>query len=179
MAEIVSGNELRCLIIGCGAIGVRHLKNLLALNVGKIIAFDTSEKCCQAIRSQFSIEVANNLDDAWACHPDVVFITVPTYLHIPLCLEAVQRGCHVFIEKPISHSVQSADSLLSAAEENDVFIQVGHIERFNPAVARVKEYLKSRQYGELIRLEFYREHRMPAHIKDCLLYTSPSPRDRG
>jgi predicted dehydrogenase len=154
MAEIVSKNELKCLIIGCGSIGIRHLKNLLTLNVGRVIAFDTSETLRQTIRSQFPVEVPNTLDHAWACHPDVVFITVPTYLHIPLCLEAAQRGCHVFIEKPLAHTLEGADSLLDMVREKELVAMVGCNMRFHPGPKKIEKMLMNGDIGQVLAARF-------------------------
>ena len=57
-------------------------------------------------------------------------------------------------------------NLVDLAKRNNVILTCGYIERFNPAVVSVKNSIKSQKYGDLIRLEFYREHRMPQHIKD-------------
>jgi UDP-N-acetylglucosamine 3-dehydrogenase len=67
--------------------------------------------------------------------------------------------------------------LVEKAKKNKVVLTSGYIERFNPAVTRVKEFLKLRKYGELIRLEFYREHRMPSHIKDVGIIYDTSVHD--
>ena len=69
------------------------------------------------------------------------------------------------------------ERLVEQAKKNKVILTCGYIERFNPAVDHVKEYLKSKKFGDLIRLEFYREHRMPPHIKDVGIIYDTSVHD--
>ena len=73
---------------------------------------------------------------------------------------------HVFVEKPLTYLSEDGQKLVDMANKNNVVLTCGYIERFNPAVSTVKDFLTSKKYGDLIRLEFYREHRMPQHIKD-------------
>ena len=81
------------------------------------------------------------------------------------------------MEKPLTYLSEDGQKLIETAKKNNIILTCGYIERFNPAVATVKDFLKSKKYGDLIRLEFYREHRMPQHIKDVGIIYDTSVHD--
>jgi UDP-N-acetylglucosamine 3-dehydrogenase len=83
----------------------------------------------------------------------------------------------VFIEKPLTYLSEEGEDLLELAKKNNVIMTCGYIERFNPAVDLVKNYVKSKKYGELVMLEFHRENRMPLHIKDVGIIYDTSVHD--
>jgi len=108
---------------------------------------------------------------------DGAFICTPTSTHSEITTRLIEAKKHVFVEKPMTYLSEDGEKLVEEAKKNKVVLTSGYIERFNPAVARVKEFLKSKEYGELIRLEFYREHRMPSHIKDVGIIYDTSVHD--
>ena len=77
---------------------------------------------------------------------DAVSIVVPTIHHHRLAKQCLEQGIHVLLEKPITESLEQADELIELAARNDVILQVGHIERFNPAVTAVQALLRSPRY---------------------------------
>lgn len=83
---------------------------------------------------------------------DAVSIAVPTTLHAEIGTRFLNEGVHVLVEKPIAHTLEDADLLISAARENGMILQVGHLERFNPAVRQLREIVK--------RPRFFEAHRM-------------------
>src|SRR5437879_5991269 len=103
----------RFLVIGCGSIGKRHIGNLIACHAGVVRAFDVRDDRRAEVKSRFGIGVLDNLDEAWEGGVDVALITAPTRLHIPLALEAAERGCHLFVEKPLSDNLEGVDRLLA------------------------------------------------------------------
>src|SRR4051812_32451293 len=98
----MSGPSLKTLVIGCGSIGKRHIENLLTLGMTSVVAFEPHSDRRSEVARQFGIPVFENLENAWASEPDIVFVTAPTGLHIALAQEAAEHGCHLFIEKPIA-----------------------------------------------------------------------------
>jgi predicted dehydrogenase len=143
----IGTSHLRCLVIGCGSIGKRHIGNLIALDAGEILAFDPREDRRCEIKSQFSIQVLNSLDEAWKQNPTVAVITTPTSMHIPLAVEAAQHGCHLFIEKPLSNSVSEVDRLLDAISERSLLTLVGCNMRFHPGLRHVKKLINEGVIG--------------------------------
>jgi predicted dehydrogenase len=83
---------------------------------------------------------------------DAVSIATPTTLHAPIGEAFLKAGVHVLVEKPISHTIEDADKLIRAAHENKRVLQVGHLERFNPAVRALREFVN--------RPRFFEAHRM-------------------
>ena len=141
---------VRFLVIGCGSIGKRHIENLRKLGVQDIIAFDVQSSRREEVRERFGVSVANSLARAWEYKPDVAVITVPTSLHIPLALQAAKHTCHLFIEKPLSHTMEGADELLREVKERGLVTLVGCNMRFHPGLMRVKELVDEGAVGKVV-----------------------------
>lgn len=140
----------RILVIGCGSIGKRHLGNLAALGAGELLAFDERPDRRQEARSQFGIETPERLEEAWARRPDAAIIAVPTSLHVPLAVDAASHGCHLFIEKPLSHTLDGVDRLLDIVRERRLVTLVGCNLRFHPGLQKVKALLQDRAAGRVV-----------------------------
>jgi predicted dehydrogenase len=140
----------RFLVLGCGSIGKRHIKNLLACRAGEILAFDVRPERCAQVRSQLGVEASDNLQKTWRSKPDVALITAPTSLHVPLAWEAAEQGCHLFIEKPLSDCWDGVDELLAAVRARDLVTLVGCNLRFHPGLRRVKRLLEEGAIGRVV-----------------------------
>jgi predicted dehydrogenase len=90
-------------VIGCGSIGLRHLANLRSLGITDIVAFDPSPEALDRATAGTDLQTTLDLDHFWNAGPNVVFVTSPTSLHARHALETIRHGCHMFLEKPISH----------------------------------------------------------------------------
>jgi len=168
---------LRIIQIGCGGWGKNHTRILSEFNVLSAIC-DMNKERAKEFGEKYNVNYYNSLDDILDNEDfDGAFICTPTSTHSEIATQLIDNKKHVFVEKPMTYLSEDGEELVAKAKKNQVILTCGYIERFNPAVARVKEYLKSRQYGELIRLEFYREHRMPAHIKDVGIIYDTSVHD--
>ena len=73
---------------------------------------------------------------------DALTIAAPTHLHIELAMAAIERGVHVMVEKPIASSVEEGNAIIAAARRAGITLMVGHVERFNPAVAAIKDAIR-------------------------------------
>ncbi len=142
--------ERRFLIIGCGSIGKRHLGNLLAAGVGEVTAFDVRADRALEVRSQFGVEVFTDLDSALKRRPHVALITAPTSLHVPLAEQSAEHGCHLLIEKPLSHSRDGVDRLLDLVRRKDLATLVGCNLRFHPGLVAVKRLLEQGVVGRVV-----------------------------
>ncbi|MCG6538313.1 MAG: Gfo/Idh/MocA family oxidoreductase, partial [Syntrophales bacterium LBB04] len=149
-------HKRKFLVIGCGSIGKRHIGNLISLNEGNIMAFDSIPDRRQEVKARFNIEVLDNLADAWASHPEVAFITAPTSMHAPLAIMAAEHGCHLFIEKPLSHSLEGLDDLLDVVKKKGVVTLVGCNMRFHPGLKKINSMIEDGSIGKIIamRVEF-------------------------
>lgn len=139
----------RFAVIGCGSIGKRHISNLALLGVGEILAFDTAaERRDEAAR--LGAATVDSLDALWAHQPSVCVITAPTSLHLALAREGAQRGCHLFIEKPLSHSWDGVEELLEEVRRRELITLVGCNMRFQPGLRAVKKLLGQQAIGRVI-----------------------------
>ncbi|MDN5319810.1 MAG: UDP-N-acetylglucosamine 3-dehydrogenase [Thermococcaceae archaeon] len=97
---------------------------------------------------------------------DAVSIVVPTSLHRQVALDFIENGVHVLVEKPIAESIESAEEIIKAAKNNGVVLMVGHVERFNPGVLKLKEVLDGGLIGKIVTLTAKRVGPLPPQIKD-------------
>jgi predicted dehydrogenase len=148
--NLKSKKQPRFLVIGCGSIGKRHIGNLRALGAADMLAFDIRADRRHDVSSTFGIEALASLEAAWSYEPEVVLVTVPTSLHVPIALESVVRRCHFFIEKPLSSSWAGVERLLRAVRQNDLVTLVGCNMRFHPGLSTLKRLLGERAIGNLI-----------------------------
>lgn len=141
---------LRFAVIGCGSIGQRHVRNLVALDAGEVVAFDVREDRRRDVASRFGIEVPDRLDEVWRRGPDAVVVAVPPHAHVPLALQAAARGCHLFIEKPLSDRWDGTEELLDAVRARGLVTLVGCNMRFHPGLVTVKKLLEDGAIGRVV-----------------------------
>ncbi len=149
-AEGSSNAPRRFLILGCGSIGRRHIENLRRLGVHDITAFDARADRRAAVAADFAVVALDSLEAAWERDPEVVFVTAPTSLHMPLALEAARRRCHLFIEKPLSHSWAGVKDLMASVQQHGLTTLVGCNLRFHPGLAAMKKLLEDQAVGKLL-----------------------------
>jgi predicted dehydrogenase len=141
---------MKFLVIGCGSIGQRHIRNLLSLEAGEILAVDVDEYRLDQVARQSGAKAFKDLATAWKEKPDVSFITTPTSLHLPMALEAARHGCHMFIEKPLAHTLDGVDELLDLVRGKSLVTLVGCNMRFHPGLQRIKTVLEESVIGLVV-----------------------------
>ena len=141
---------LRILILGCGSIGQRHIKNLMALKAGEVLAFDILDTCRQAVMAEFGVETVDSLEEAWDWKPNVALIAASTDMHVPLAFQAAEHGCHLFIEKPLSHKMDEVARFCTEVKRRQLVTMVGCNMRFHPGPATVKRLLEEKVVGQVI-----------------------------
>ena len=152
--------------IGVGGWGKNHSRVLSEFGVLSAIC-DTNSQCAEEFGKKYSVNFYNSFENLLEKEKfDAALVCTPTFTHSDITTRLIENKKHVFVEKPMTYLPEDGQNLIDAAKRNNVILTCGYIERFNPAVASVKDFIKSQKYGDLIRLEFYREHRMPQHIKD-------------
>lgn len=137
---------MKFLIAGFGSIGRRHFNNLRALGQ-KHILFYRSGKSQLPDAELAGYTVETDLDAALAHKPDAVIVANPTALHLDVALPAVERGCHILLEKPISHTLERVADLRDAAQGSGSRILVGFQFRFHPTLQTAAELLASGALG--------------------------------
>jgi len=153
----------RCLFVGLGGIGQRHLRNLRALlgDSVEVAAYrvrgerQTLDNELQVVpgvdlEQKYGVSACSDLTQALASRPDVVFITNPSSLHVPVALEAARRGCHLFIEKPLSHSLAQVSELAVLCDQQKLVTCVAYQLRYHPGFVRLRELLAAGAVGKVL-----------------------------
>jgi predicted dehydrogenase len=139
-------------IVGVGHLGKLHLKNLLAQKIAICSGiFDIDQEKSQSIAEEFKIKSFDNLAELFKSS-DAVIIATTTSTHYEVGKIALENKLHIFIEKPITSTIEEAEELIQLAKEKDCFIQVGHIERFNPAILALEKYALNPMFIQSDRL---------------------------
>lgn len=139
-------------VLGAGHLGRIHLRLLGQSELYKLVGFyDPDAITGKEVQDQFGFPYFDHMDTLIDA-VDVVDIVTPTLSHFECARKAMLKGKHVFIEKPITHSIQEAQELLRLETEMKVKGQVGHVERFNPAFMAVKEAIHGPMFIEAHRL---------------------------
>jgi len=139
---------MKVLLVGCGSIGRRHLRNLIALNqVKKIFVYSKVKNCVSDLKDKNKVSLVESLDDIQV---DFAIIANETYKHVDTALMLARKGIHLFIEKPLSHSLFGKLNLLKKIiSRNKVKIGVGYNLRFLGAIKFVKTILSQRALGDI------------------------------
>jgi YrbI family 3-deoxy-D-manno-octulosonate 8-phosphate phosphatase len=137
---------MKFLIAGLGSIGRRHLRNLLKLNESDIVLFRTF-KSTLPDEELLNFPVETNIHAALAHRPDAVIISNPTAHHMDVAIPAAEAGCHLLIEKPISHNFEKLDDLKAALQNKYNQVLVGYNFRFHPHFQETKILLDEGKIG--------------------------------
>lgn len=137
---------MKFLIAGLGSIGRRHLHNLLALGESDILLYRTGHSTLPDDELK-PFPVETDLDKALAHQPDGVIISNPTSLHLDVAIPAVRAGCHILLEKPISHSLADAQEFLTIAQQGTSKVLVGYQFRFHPGLQQISRLLAENAIG--------------------------------
>ena len=144
--------KLRAAVIGVGYLGRFHAQKYASLDdVDLVGVVDASRERAEEVAAEVGTAAFTDyrrlLDSV-----DLVSIVVPTQHHYPVARDCLEAGCHILLEKPITQSVEEADHLIRLAEDRGLVFQVGHLERFNPAVLALEGVLKNPLFIESHRL---------------------------
>jgi len=168
---------MRIVLIGVGGWGKNHCRVLSEFGVLSAVC-DVNAQRAEEFGKKYSVNFYNSLGNMLEKEEfDAAFVCSPTSTHFDITSALIENKKHVFVEKPMTYLSEDGQKLVEMSIKNKVILTCGYIERFNPAVATVKDFLRSKKYGDLIRLEFYREHRMPQHIKDVGIIYDTSVHD--
>jgi predicted dehydrogenase len=139
-------------VIGAGHLGKIHIKCISEIPDFKLMGFfDTDTMQAQSVSNEFGIRKFNSIDELIS-EVDVVDIVTPTIAHFEHASRALKQFRHVFIEKPIVTSPEEALRLIDIAHEANVKVQVGHVERFNPAMVAARPFINNPMFIEVHRL---------------------------
>ncbi|MBE7382562.1 MAG: Gfo/Idh/MocA family oxidoreductase [Leptolyngbya sp. SIO1E4] len=136
---------IRVGVVGVGNMGQHHARVLSRLKDVELVGIsDINVELGLDTASKYRVRFFEDYHDLIA-HVDAICVAVPTRLHHTVGMECLQTGVHVLIEKPIAASIAEAESLVNAAAESNCILQVGHIERFNPAFKELHNVLRTEE----------------------------------
>lgn len=146
---------LRTAVIGVGHLGRQHARLHADLATEGQLEFVTV--CDMNEQTARSLAAERNTD--WTCdwrdlitRVDAASLAVPTVAHCEIACGLLEAGIHVLVEKPISRTLEEADAMIAAAKKGNAILQVGHLERFNPALVALKPHVKNPVYFEIHRV---------------------------
>nr|MBC7244147.1 Gfo/Idh/MocA family oxidoreductase [Chloroflexota bacterium] len=159
---------LRAAVIGVGMMGRNHARVYAQMeNVTLVAAADPDATALELIARTYKSRVYTDyIEMLDAEKPDLVSIAVPTRLHREVAIAVMRRGIHVFLEKPISASVEEGQEIVDCVKQKGVKFAVGHIERFNPAIIELKKQLDAGQLGRIFQIHARRVGPFPPRVED-------------
>jgi predicted dehydrogenase len=139
-------------VFGVGHLGKFHLNNWKEIEGVKLIGFfDPNNDNATSVTEQYGLKRFTDEDKLIdAC--DAIDVITPTNHHFDICMKAIRKGKHVFVEKPITHTIKEGRDLVDMVREANVKLQVGHVERFNPAFLAMKDVPLNPMFIEVHRL---------------------------
>lgn len=159
-----SVKPVRVGLLGLGKMGQNHLRILTMLRAVELVfVFDTNQQRMEILSQKYHTESCSNLH-VWLPRVDAVVIATPTATHadyVYLCSQYVSR---LFVEKPLTDSINSIQQVAALINCHQLTVQVGFIERFNPAIVELKNILKNS--GQVINIDFFRTNKLSDRIND-------------
>ena len=147
-----SATTLRIGVVGVGNLGFHHARILADLpGVTMAGIYDIRPERSEEVGHQLEVPVLDTREGLLAV-ADAVVVAVPTTAHEDVAVASLERGVAVMVEKPIAPTLDAADRILEQARRSGAVVQVGHVERFNPAVVAAQPYLDQPLFVESHRL---------------------------
>jgi len=139
-------------IFGVGHLGKFHLNNWKQIPEVEIIGFfDPNNDNAKAVEAEYGLKRYMD-EEALIKAVDIIDVVTPTHLHFPVCEMAIKMGKHVFVEKPMANTIEEGKAIMEMVKEAGVKLQVGHVERFNPAFTALKGITLNPSFIEVHRL---------------------------
>jgi predicted dehydrogenase len=154
---------MKAFFVGLGSIGQRHLRNLRELKgesvdilawrvrgLDRVLTNTLEVESGADLQSRYGLRLVPTLEAGLSEKPDVTFVCNPSSLHVPVALAALGAGSHVFVEKPLSNSMNNVDALIAEAERTGLVAYLGSQFRFHPAVKYVQRSLEAGGIGRVL-----------------------------
>lgn len=144
---------MKFLVCGLGSIGLRHLRNLKTLGYTDIIVYSSGKSVMPGVKEEIDkFKIYNSLPEALEQKPDVCMITNPTSLHVSVAMIAANAGCHLYIEKPLSNTLQKLDQLKKIVKRKKLITFITYQFRFHPHIVLLKNIFsdEKNEYGEAL-----------------------------
>ena len=158
---------MRVGVIGGGAMGQHHIRNYSEMKDVELVGIcDTERNKAISLAKYYKTEPFFNPQELLKQELDAVSVVVPTTLHYSVAMDIIDSGTDLLVEKPIADTLENADKMIHAAHDSKVKFMVGHIERFNPAVSKLKEIVDSGKLGNIVSISTKRVGPFNPRIRD-------------
>ena len=153
---------MKVALIGTGGMGINHLEAYKFIEDLSVVAVaDTNFEVAQKIADELGCAAFSSLDDLLSeMTPEVVVICAPSFLHYEYSMKCMEKGIHVFCEKPMAHTCEQADKMIAKAKEKGVKLTIGQVLRYWPEYKYLKEQILSQELGKLRHLSLTRYYGM-------------------
>ena len=176
-------DRIRVGVIGVGSLGQHHARVYASLPEVELVGIvDPFPGRADEIAGKFGTRVFSDYTELFG-KVDAVNIATPTTLHAEIGISCLEQGLHVLVEKPITHTLEDADRLIQAAQKHNRILQIGHLERFNPAVVALREIVTRPRFFEAHRMGLFSPRSLDVdvildlmiHDLDIISLLVPSP----
>ena len=156
-------------ILGLGNMGRHHARIYHELPSANLLGiYDPNQEKCQELAAQYNCKSYISTDELLKNnHIEAINIITPTNTHHEIALKTLKANKHTFIEKPISDCTKKATTIMTLAKEKKLKLMIGHIERFNPAIIKLKQLINQKKLGSIISIHTKRIGPFPSQIKDA------------
>jgi predicted dehydrogenase len=148
------------LVVGCGSIGLRHARNLRAQGV-ELLVVDADHRRAEICAKEVDAKVCGSLPEALALQPAAAFICTPSRLHLSAAMQAIQAGCDVFVEKPITDEMAGVADLAAAADAAGRIVMVGYNLRFHPVLEQARRWFMEGRIGHVVSARLHVAEYLP------------------
>lgn len=155
--------KIRVVVIGAGNMGRNHLRTYKNIEDVELLALADINPEAEKLADEYGIKYFSDYQKMFdELKPDAVSIVVPTPLHHKIGIDAMERGIHCLLEKPIASTPEEGDELIAVAKKNKVIFTVGHIEHYNPMIQKIKHLVDSKEIGDISSIVIKRVGGFPA-----------------
>ena len=164
-------------VIGTGKMGKNHVRIYSDLRgVDELYVTDMNKEAGQEVAKAYNANFVDSMEELLSS-VDAVSICTPTSAHFDTAKQVIEAGVHCLIEKPVTASIEEAKTLEKLASGKDLVVGVGHIERFNPAVSKLKELIENSMLGDLLLVSARRVGPFVPRIMDVGIITDSASHD--
>ena len=149
---------MKFLVIGCGSIGQRHIKNLLTVGESNIEIYDSNHHLSKKVGKSFKVRTLDRLEFN---EPDCTLICTPPSSHIKLANMSLKNGSHVFVEKPLSDTLSGINELAKISKDKSLQVFVGYTFRFDLGLVKIKQLLSQKIIGNILSFDAYEGWYLP------------------
>jgi UDP-N-acetylglucosamine 3-dehydrogenase len=170
--------KMRVGVIGVGTMGRHHARIYSGMEEVELVGVaDINKRAAAEVAAKYYTEAFDDCERLLKSDLDAVTIAVSTSMHKEIALKAAEQGVHMLVEKPIADFLSSADAIIDAVKRENLKLMIGHIERFNPTIIKLKELISAGELGHVLSISCRRVGPYPPRIKDVGIITDLAVHD--